>query len=192
MTEVLDGPDGVIHRPQVTLLEFLRARIDEDQEIAVQAQTHPAEGPIETWGASDRVKPEDRGVYDASVRRTYRGDLLKHLPAIARVSDPQAARHMARFDPARVIAECDAKRKILELHANWPVRVERPPRFEPDDSQGIAENVARMTVRMTQQLAWLSDQEYRNRFGDEPPTAPILAEMARVYADHPDYAEAVR
>lgn len=30
--------------------------------------------------------------------------------------DADYARHMVNFDPARVLAECDAKRRMLELH----------------------------------------------------------------------------
>jgi hypothetical protein len=33
----------------------------------------------------------------------------------------------------------------------------------------------------------MTEQEYRNRFGDGPPTAPMLRALAAVYSDHPDY-----
>ena len=56
----------------------------------------------------------------------------------------------------RVLAECEAKRRIVELHEAWPVPIETP---------------------------------YRKRFGSEHPTAPMLAAMAVVYADHQDFRE---
>lgn len=32
-------------------------------------------------------------------------------------------------------------------------------------------------------------QEYRAKFGDEPPTTPVLRALAPPYADHPDYRD---
>lgn len=90
-------------------------------------------------------------------------------------------------DPARVLAECEAKRRIVEMHQSWPVLVEQPPVFEPIDADPSS-----LAMRASQQLAWLTDQEYRDRFGTEPPTAPMIAALAAVYADHPDYHEAWR
>jgi hypothetical protein len=89
------------------------------------------------------------------------------------------------YSSARVLAECATKRAIIEWHKNWPVLVETPPTFEPtalDDPQST-------TLRMTKQIAWLTQQQYRERFGDEPPTAPILRHLAAPYADRPGYQE---
>lgn len=87
----------------------------------------------------------------------------------------------------RVLAECDAKRRIVEFHKAWPVLVETPPAFE---TIGGDFDINSVTFRASQQMAWFTQEEYRKRFGDEPPTAPMLATMAAVYADHPDYDEA--
>jgi hypothetical protein len=94
----------------------------------------------------------------------------------------------ARWRPRAVLAECAAKRAIIEWHKNWPVLVETPPNFEPtalDDPQS-------MTLRITKQIAWLTQQQYRERFGDEPPTAPMLRLLALPYADRPGYQESWR
>jgi hypothetical protein len=88
--------------------------------------------------------------------------------------------------PKRFLAECEAKRRIVEWHQNWPVLTNTKPVFDDDIDLGS------MTIRMSQQMAWLTEQEYRERFGDEPPTGPILRIMAAVYADHSDYQEAWR
>ena len=86
------------------------------------------------------------------------------------------------LSPERALAELAAKRAIVALHESWPVLVEGKPELE-------ASSDADMTMRVSQQMAWLTNQEYRKRFGDEPPTAPMLGALAQVYADHPDYRE---
>ena len=86
----------------------------------------------------------------------------------------------------RMLADCEAKRRIVELHRSWPVLVEREPTFEQVGGMDS------LTFRASQQLAWMTDREYRAKFGSEPPTAPMLAALAEVYADHPDYDEAWR
>lgn len=85
--------------------------------------------------------------------------------------------------PARVLAECESKRRIVELHQSWPVLVETPPELTQ------ADNATDMTMRLTRRIAWLTQEEYRKRFGAEPPTAPMLRALALPYADHPDYLE---
>lgn len=94
-----------------------------------------------------------------------------------------------RFDSTRVLAECEAKRRIINFHQSWPVLVQTPAEFDRDDA---AADVDTLAFRMSSRLAWLTDQEYRNRFGDEPPTGPMLAALAAVYSDHEDYHEAWR
>ena len=84
-----------------------------------------------------------------------------------------------------VKADCEAKRRIVELHQSWPVLADRPPTFEEVDSS----DPTQLTMRMTRQIAWMTEQEYRARFGDEPPTAPMLRTLAAIWADHPDYRD---
>ena len=121
-------------------------------------------------------------------------DLVDFL--LARIAEDEADARMANgappprhwSAPTRVLAECEAKRRIVELHRDWPVLVERPTEFEPSFGADPP-FVDQVTYRASKQIAWMTEQEYRNRFGDEPPTAPMLAAMAVVYADHPDYRE---
>jgi hypothetical protein len=89
--------------------------------------------------------------------------------------------HIARHDPARVLAECAAKRRIVELHKSWPVMVETPPELTGGD------DIDNMTFRLTKQIAWLTQEEYRKKFGSEPPTTPVLRLLALPYADHDGY-----
>lgn len=118
---------------------------------------------------------------DEKMAAGYEGVPLSSIIEYAEDSGPYWLTISAR----RVLAECEAKRAIIEWHKNWPVLVETPPNFEPtvlDDPQS-------MTLRMTKQIAWLTQQQYRERFGDEPPTAPMLRHLAAVYADRPGYRE---
>lgn len=82
----------------MTLLEFLEARLAEEERDAIgaRADTHGH------WGPDG--PPTDRIVlYDKSGRLESGG-----------VTGFQA-RHIARFDPVRVLAEVEAKRRIIEL-----------------------------------------------------------------------------
>lgn len=128
----------------VTIVEFLLARIEEDEERA-------------------------------SLVTVQSVDMSDNVPKI---------RHRAIRD--RVLAECEAKRRIVEWHQSWPVLVETPVEMDPVTA---ADDPATMAMRVSQRLAWLTEQEYRTKFGDEPPNAPMIAALAAVYADHPDYDE---
>ena len=81
------------------LTEFLLARIAEDEEDARKAMPGP-------WTS-------DGGVYaghptNEVVDYAYEGN----------------ADHIARWDPARVLAECEAKRRIVEEHkGSWSCSV---------------------------------------------------------------------
>ena len=90
--------------------------------------------------------------------------------------------HVA-VDPPRFLAECEAKRRIIEWHKSWPVLATTPPTFERVDGT----DPSSAAFRASSQMAWLTEQEYRNRFGTEPPTGPVLRFLALPYADHPDY-----
>ena len=155
-----------------TLTEFLLARITEDEAVARRATG--AERTGNWW-----LDPDEGGVTEVSCL-----DVQGFITAV----DVDAA-HIARHDPARVLADCDAKRRIVKLHKSWPVLVETPMEFETAAS---STDPTRMVFRASQQIAWTTEQEYRNRFGAEPPTGPILRALALPYATHPDYDESWR
>ena len=119
--------------------EFLLARIAEDKRIAVTAAA--ASGGAE-WSADE---------------------LSRGLPQV------MAAQHAARFDPARVLAECAAKRRIIlacrESRPDLSFLGTRPPGMAdfplaPHDQHALA--------------------------------ALTLAVLALPYADHHDYRPAWR
>ena len=86
----------------MTLDEFLMSRIAEDEAVAAAAASR--RDGIDSWEAVGSGTVVGPGC-----------DKVKHvmLPS----SEDGAARHIARHDPARVLAECEAKRRIVDLHA---------------------------------------------------------------------------
>lgn len=144
----------------MSIVEFLEARIAEDEATAREAA-----------GFEDTARRWEVG---------QDGNAIE--PDVAPTVWAYAAQHIARHDPARVLAECEAKRRIVDLHQNWPVLVEAEPQMRI-----LHDDPLDMAVSMSQQFAWLTEQEYRSRFGDEPPTTPMLRALASVYADHPDF-----
>jgi hypothetical protein len=169
----------------MTLVEFLTARLDEDEQWALSASAPyqyavgnppvPDGGVHWTWVVGENWTPvtpdpvtdeflsigDDWSCNLATVeqwqsvngkwmmRRTYAGTIQE--------MDPSAAGHIARHDPARVLREVEAKRRII---TNEQDRVlEEGPLPE------------------------------RMRDGIE---TDVMALLALPYADHPDYQEAWR
>jgi hypothetical protein len=130
----------------MTLIEFLLARIAEDEAAAQYALTRGGGGTLEYGGQ-------------------WYG----------------AIKHAERWEPARVLVECEKNRQIVALHESWPTLVETPLETETTD------DISGYVLRASKQIAWLTTREYVARFGIDPPTAPILALLALPYADHPDY-----
>lgn len=124
----------------LTLTDFLLARIAEDEAVAERAA-----------GAHRTSKwTLDGGIYaghpvDEVVDWVY-GD---------------ASEHIARHDPARVLAECKAKRTIVG-----------------------------MTDARREELWAMGMDEHRLSFDEwasKRPCDPTLRALASIYADHPDY-----
>ncbi|GII84582.1 hypothetical protein Ssi03_25720 [Sphaerisporangium siamense] len=85
------------------LVDFLKARLDEDEQTALDWQRH---------------KQALTEQYTADPKR-------QHVrPFRTRVTDAQVAEyaHASRFDPARVLREVEAKRRILALHKECDAR----------------------------------------------------------------------
>ncbi|MEU3507694.1 DUF6221 family protein [Streptomyces longwoodensis] len=84
------------------MVEFLRARLAEDAEVAQDATVGPwsAEHPEGHWGDD----PEARLVGGGKILGSLSNDYNGHLNAD----------HIVRHDPARVLAEVEAKRRMIE------------------------------------------------------------------------------
>lgn len=78
------------------IVEFLRARLDEDEQAARAAFSGQAD-PEEGWGAE-------------------RSEWYRHTtitPHVGMIHESVQAEHIVRWNPARVLAEVEAKRRTL-------------------------------------------------------------------------------
>lgn len=174
-----------------TLTEFLLARIAEDEAVARAADVKQGDPSWMRHGPNVLASPRTYRIRSERDRRPIAliedvsGDDGDRDSETSILDGAAVATHVARHDPARVLAECQAKRRIVECHQQWPVLVEtaRPDVAlrQPTDWSD------RFAVRVTQEIEWLTTQAYIARFGHEPPTTPVLRALAQVYADHPDY-----
>jgi hypothetical protein len=84
------------------LIEFLRAQLDEAERVAQAASPGPwrlnAEGD-EVWAVDDELVADAHALSGAQIRAT--------------------AQHIARQDPASVLADITAKREIIDLAVAW-------------------------------------------------------------------------
>lgn len=136
------------------LAEFLMQRIAEDEADARDASHRDAE-----WTAVD-PSPAGWGADERDAELLGGGKPLGRF-------DPEyggmlVAEHVARWSPARVLAECAAKRRIVELH--------RGQKALWDDDENPLEVV--------------ECPECGVLF-----PCPTLRLLALPYADHPDYRE---
>lgn len=132
------------------LVDFLLARIGEDE---ADARVHRIDELDWSWSRAHEIGPAFGAICEASD--------LGELPFP----------HIARWSPARALAECDAKRRIIEDHqfaliTETPL-VEACYRCSNWDSTGLS--------------------EYHEIF-----PCPTIRLLAFPYADHPDYDESWR
>lgn len=162
-----------------TIAEFLTARLDEREHAAKTcADAFPS-----PWELSDRGWMAKVSADAPAFRTVAELEQSKTLDGEGWVGN--YLQHIAFHDPARVLADIAAKRAIIEFHKQWPVLVEGPTKFDQPDPSDLDS----MVLKMSRQIMWATEQEYRNRFGDEPPTTPIMRALASVYSDHPDYRQ---
>lgn len=159
----------------ITLPEFVLARNAEREAVARAATPGP------WWNESGTVHAPFPFGRDLSAGPGGACHPLDAQGGNGRDADADAE-HAALNDPAHVLAWCETVRRIMAFHESWPVLVETPMEVTVDSA-----DISGMTMRATQQIAWLTTKEYRARFGDEPPTAPMLAALALPDASHPDY-----
>jgi hypothetical protein len=150
----------------LSLTDFLLARIAEDERVTREA----AEWAVGPW----YVERGESGVF-ASARvpvvfdpRGYTGNARTHLD------------HIARHDPARVLAECEAKRRIVERLAQAERLFQANSEKHAEASRGGLDNQGQITALRTH--GWeLGGRRDALRY--------VVDVMAAVYADHPDYRD---
>jgi len=124
----------------MTIVDFLMQRIAEDEALARGAiQDGGKAGP---WlvGADTAAHLDPNTVFRPS---SWAGNIV-HACSTYFTGDDQldVARHIARHDPARVLAECTSKRQIIARHAvddslEWVNPVDGPAFREREFSCGI-------------------------------------------------------
>ena len=93
------------HTPGMDLAEFLLQRIAEDEAVA-----RAATGKYGRWELDDG---DDLDAYEVAVFPERGGStcIARTWPSADGLGDAQ---HIARHDPARVLAECEGKRQIVD------------------------------------------------------------------------------
>ncbi|MGW0131915.1 DUF6221 family protein [Streptomyces sp. NPDC003299] len=103
------------------LVEFLRARLDEDERIA-RAAAEPElwvelnRAPQQSWSVEFWADP-DRAAVVAEGSSAY--PVVVTTQGMAEEDAEARALHIARHDPARVLREVEAGRRLIRAHSKW-------------------------------------------------------------------------
>lgn len=141
----------------MTIVEFLRARLDED-EVAAKAAIDPSRpGTHWEWEAPDEGGDPESPRWLRTVEEFPTTSGVGDLPGFPLGYDckatPSAAMdHIARHDPARVLREIAAKRALIADYQ----------RYEAE--------------RRRMMNGWAPSTE-----------SPVIKAFAAVYSDHPDF-----
>ena len=138
------------------LIAFLRARLDEDEQTARAVGYERIEVVDYLWESKHLLLQRDDGEAKATSEL-----------------DASLATHIARHDPARVLAEVDAKRRTVELHG--------PATLHAGGGAAHFE-----TVRVCRSC------EPPKQFPETAYPCATLRLLALPYASHPDYRDAWR
>jgi len=148
----------------MNITDFLEARIAEDEAAANNATGA-------RWVVLSGVNASMVNIDPTNVRdEKWKYGRFGHIATTSH--DAAYAEHIARHDPARVLAECAAKRAIIAEHA-------------PVDYSGIGMTSPNACSLCGTELS-MSDWEW---VLDSFP-CPTLKALAAIYRDHPDYQEA--
>lgn len=138
------------------ILGFLEARIAEDEAVATRAAGGTSGRWSMPWEDEARVEGDNMIVYDEG------GHNLDQ------------AEHIATHDPARVLAECAAKRAIIAEDF-------RLAEIE-DYDRGCECSADDIRAGKCATLARVEEEDGR-------PSSTILRALASAYSDHPDYQQ---
>ena len=158
------GPNDTVYYKggDVTLTEFLLARIAEDEAVAKAATAGPWH-----WEHTDWNDVNDGACVEGQDWDHHGPDLISPQTTVItstgydhdRVLVEKAdGEHIARHDPARVLVECEAKQRIVENYRS----------LEPHT---LADDAATEIVWHAQGLH------------------EAINDLAQVYADHPDFRD---
>lgn len=142
---------------------FLAARLDEDAAVARAAAVRASRYPGDRWEVGGTVYRED---YEFVAINTPPPEVVEIAGAgfdgTGGIHGERFAEHIARHDPARVLAETAAKRAILELHGGALV----PASCCAREMEGYSV------------IEW---------YDARTDPCPTLRALAAPYAEHPDF-----
>lgn len=141
--------------------DFLRTRIAERRALAEAATEGPWEGVVDH---------HQRGVVDASVWSDKLGYYITEKISSGERHEADAL-HIAANDPAAVIADCDAKLAIVDMH---------PPEEIPEHSRRSWQG---FTIQCASE-SWKVYSDAENRVEYPCRTLRLLAQP---FAGHPDH-----
>ena len=127
------------------LVEFLRARIGDDERIARET-IHP--GRTGEWEFDE---------YEEDGQRRWHLLLDRIAPGLYDTSGmgPSTMRHIARHDPARVLRDVEAKRLLLRGHE---------PEIHRCDGGDFAQGHADCRIKTALALAYADHPEFREEW----------------------------
>lgn len=99
--------------------------------------------------------------------------------------DGDVTRHIARHDPSRVLAECEAKLRIVEREQG-----SRAPRLATETHEVEYRHEGEVVVfKVDGERESMTSKEYMERYTVPSPPSEVLKLLALPYADHPDYRD---
>ena len=154
----------------MTIVDFLLARIAEDEAAAREASPSPWSYPGIESVAGGTLYDATRRIADIFYEHVndHDGSIVRHLLV------PEAdanGRHIARHDPTRVLAECEAKRRIVDALED---ERQRKDIYNRDFDLGLLTTDGDFRSRLSANARWAGLD------------AAVRA-LALPYADHPDY-----
>ncbi|MGZ4621477.1 MAG: DUF6221 family protein [Blastococcus sp.] len=176
------------------LATWLLRCIEDDERVAREATAGPWRyNPRKEWHTDLAMLARAR-----AGRLTFDGeefvgagpeDETTCVAATGPSDEPQSmadAAHIARWDPARVLAECAAKRRIVEIESRW-----RRTKDIVVTSSG-PDYDARMRVTWDKGGGHLEHEimpskEFQDRFTEPSPPSEILRLLAQPYRDRDGY-----
>jgi len=92
------------------------------------------------------------------------------------------------YDPARVLAECEAKRRIVEANSG-SVRAKRDAPKHTVRFDGDGRTIEMEGLLLSLRLSPEQSEAFMATWYEPVPPNATLCALASVYADHPDYRE---
>lgn len=78
---------------------------------------------------------------------------------------------------------------VLDMHKQWPFLIQGPVEFEPAMTDDFHLHMNNIALKAKQNIDFLIHSTYVQRFGEEPPTTPMLRQLATVWASHSDFRD---